>query len=73
MPWLELYEPENVSVLGIVTSTIKINLQGISDPPCGRSKGYLLPPITTQSIVPFYNKTSDKIKSMTTALVEASQ
>ena len=39
--------------LDIVTFTIKIHLQGISNTPCGRSEEYLLPPITTQSIVPF--------------------
>ena len=34
---------------------LKINLPGISNPPCGRSEEYLLR-ITTQSIVPFFNK-----------------
>ena len=38
---------------------LKINLQRIPDPPCSKSKDYLLPPITTQSIVPFFNKNND--------------
>ena len=40
---------------------LKINLHGISNPSCGRSEVYLLPPITTQSTVPFFNKNNDKI------------
>ena len=40
---------------------LKINLQRIPDPPCNKSKDYLLPPITTQSIVPFFNKNNNKI------------
>ena len=47
---------------------LKINLHGISNPPCGISEEYLLLPITTQSIVPFSNKTMTKF--MTIALVE---
>ena len=41
---------------------LKINLHRISNPPCGRFEEYLLPPITTQSIVPFSNKNNDKIR-----------
>ena len=47
--------------LDIVTFTNKINLQGISNLHCGRSREYVLPPITTPSILPFFNKNNDKI------------
>ena len=57
-----MLESENVSVFDVVMFTIKINLQGISNPPCGRSEEYLFPPITTQSIVPVFNKNDDKIR-----------
>ena len=50
---------------------LKINLHRISNPPCGRFEEYLLPPITTQSIVPFPTKTMTKF--VTIALVDGPQ
>ena len=40
---------------------LKINLHGISNPPCSRFEEYLLSLITTQSIVRVFNKNNDLI------------
>ena len=57
--WSFMSQKSFTEFLDIVTFTIKIHLQGISNPPCGISEEYLLPQITTQSIVPFSIKNKD--------------
>ena len=59
---MELYEPEDISLSFLISSRLplKLTCKGSLSPPCGRSEEYLLPPITTQSIVPFSNKKKEK-------------
>ena len=43
---------------------VNANLQGISNPPCGRSEEYLLPPIGVQVIVPPLAKNREQIRDI---------
>ena len=54
-------------VLTFLTSfdlPVNFSLQGISDPPCGRSEEYILPPVGIQTIAPPLAKNSKQIRDI---------
>ena len=50
-----------ISFLTFSISSVKMNLQGISNPHCGRSAEYLLEPVTLQNTVPPRRKNNEQI------------